>query len=291
MHKSRQSSTGPQEVKLIWQVCYSWNIITSKLKVIARLWTEKSAVVWRSWAVGQCFAQSTTVNKQRREEEDQERLHVNIRLTVKMPLLSQPGHVRPSETPQCVSASCFHHGVKQKNSSRWHHFQQITEKIRIFIRINRTFCKYKWYVACHLFTQKPEVCNGAIGFSSVLVSLEALKPYIRAEAECLELFARSLQPGWTSWGNEVLKFQHTNYFTLTQTDDEGNGDDTRDKLTWRDLSTTSLHQWVSCKKQPFCYFRMYLIKIKVLNNFSTTSFWSVLLGAFDLCFPFRSGYI
>uniref|UniRef100_A0A3Q3VPC2 Uncharacterized protein n=1 Tax=Mola mola TaxID=94237 RepID=A0A3Q3VPC2_MOLML len=39
---------------------------------------------------------------------------------------------------------------------------------------------------------------------------EVLKPYIRAGAKCLELFARSLQPGWTSWGNEVLKFQHTN---------------------------------------------------------------------------------
>ncbi|GLD54636.1 methyltransferase-like protein 4 isoform X1 [Lates japonicus] len=48
---------------------------------------------------------------------------------------------------------------------------------------------------------------------------EVLKPYVGAEASCLELFARSLQPGWTSWGNEVLKFQHSSYFTLTPTDD------------------------------------------------------------------------
>uniref|UniRef100_A0A3P8T843 Methyltransferase 4, N6-adenosine n=1 Tax=Amphiprion percula TaxID=161767 RepID=A0A3P8T843_AMPPE len=48
---------------------------------------------------------------------------------------------------------------------------------------------------------------------------EVLKPYVGAEAKCLELFARSLQPGWTSWGNEVLKFQHTSYFTLTPADD------------------------------------------------------------------------
>ncbi|KAI4806853.1 hypothetical protein KUCAC02_017647 [Chaenocephalus aceratus] len=48
---------------------------------------------------------------------------------------------------------------------------------------------------------------------------EVLKPYLGAEAKCLELFARSLLPGWTSWGNEVLKFQHTSYFTLTPTDD------------------------------------------------------------------------
>ncbi|KAM9331754.1 N(6)-adenine-specific methyltransferase METTL4 [Pholidichthys leucotaenia] len=48
---------------------------------------------------------------------------------------------------------------------------------------------------------------------------EVLKPYVGAEAKCLELFARNLQPGWTSWGNEVLKFQHVSYFTLTPADD------------------------------------------------------------------------
>ncbi|XP_051266583.1 N(6)-adenine-specific methyltransferase METTL4 [Dicentrarchus labrax] len=62
---------------------------------------------------------------------------------------------------------------------------------------------------------------------------EVLKPHVRAEARCLELFARSLQPGWTSWGNEVLKFQHTSYFTLTPTDDRGDEttDDCTDTLT------------------------------------------------------------
>ncbi|XP_061660751.1 N(6)-adenine-specific methyltransferase METTL4 isoform X2 [Syngnathoides biaculeatus] len=44
---------------------------------------------------------------------------------------------------------------------------------------------------------------------------EVLKPYIKADAERLEMFARSLQPGWTSWGNEVLRFQHASYFALT----------------------------------------------------------------------------
>nr|XP_057916191.1 N(6)-adenine-specific methyltransferase METTL4 isoform X2 [Doryrhamphus excisus] len=48
---------------------------------------------------------------------------------------------------------------------------------------------------------------------------EVLKPYIGTEAICLELFARSLQPGWTSWGNEVLRFQHTSYFTWTAADE------------------------------------------------------------------------
>ncbi|NXF71671.1 METL4 protein, partial [Sclerurus mexicanus] len=43
-----------------------------------------------------------------------------------------------------------------------------------------------------------------------------LAEFIKPDVECLELFARNLQPGWTSWGNEVLKFQHTDYFTLLQ---------------------------------------------------------------------------
>ncbi|XP_037135863.1 N(6)-adenine-specific methyltransferase METTL4 isoform X1 [Syngnathus acus] len=43
---------------------------------------------------------------------------------------------------------------------------------------------------------------------------EVLKPYMKADGECLELFARSLRAGWTSWGNEVLRFQHSSYFTL-----------------------------------------------------------------------------
>ena len=34
----------------------------------------------------------------------------------------------------------------------------------------------------------------------------------KAEANFLELFARSLNPGWVSWGNEVLLFQDSDYF-------------------------------------------------------------------------------
>ncbi|KAL2085321.1 hypothetical protein ACEWY4_018641 [Coilia grayii] len=47
-----------------------------------------------------------------------------------------------------------------------------------------------------------------------------LKPYISPNNQCLEMFARSLQSDWTSWGNEVLKFQHISYFTKeTNTND------------------------------------------------------------------------
>ncbi|KAM9199032.1 N(6)-adenine-specific methyltransferase METTL4 isoform 1-T1 [Mergus octosetaceus] len=41
-----------------------------------------------------------------------------------------------------------------------------------------------------------------------------LAEFVKPDVECLELFARNLQPGWTSWGNEVLKFQHVGYFTV-----------------------------------------------------------------------------
>ncbi|XP_053427153.1 N(6)-adenine-specific methyltransferase METTL4 isoform X2 [Nycticebus coucang] len=58
-------------------------------------------------------------------------------------------------------------------------------------------------VPCILHSHKPPLA-------------EVLKDYIKPAGECLELFARNLQPGWTSWGNEVLKFQHVNYFVTLE---------------------------------------------------------------------------
>ncbi|KAM4704986.1 N(6)-adenine-specific methyltransferase METTL4 [Rhinophrynus dorsalis] len=59
-------------------------------------------------------------------------------------------------------------------------------------------------VPCSLHSHKP------------LLS-EVLKEYVKSDGECLELFARNLQSGWTSWGNEVLKFQHMDYFIPLET--------------------------------------------------------------------------
>ncbi|XP_042196874.1 N(6)-adenine-specific methyltransferase METTL4, partial [Callorhinchus milii] len=56
-------------------------------------------------------------------------------------------------------------------------------------------------VPCSLHSHKPPL--GPVLELAGLVAPGAPK---------LELFARSLQPGWTSWGNEVLKFQHLDYF-------------------------------------------------------------------------------
>eukprot|EP00112_Aurelia_sp_Birch-Aquarium-sp1_P012801 Seg2698.1 transcript_id=Seg2698.1/GoldUCD/mRNA.D3Y31 product="Methyltransferase-like protein 4" protein_id=Seg2698.1/GoldUCD/D3Y31 len=49
---------------------------------------------------------------------------------------------------------------------------------------------------------------------------EILLPFLPDDPECLELFARSLVPGWTSWGNEVLKYQNTVYFEKVEDDNE-----------------------------------------------------------------------
>ncbi|XP_025861662.1 N(6)-adenine-specific methyltransferase METTL4 isoform X1 [Vulpes vulpes] len=58
-------------------------------------------------------------------------------------------------------------------------------------------------VPCTLHSHKPPLA-------------EVLKDYVKPDGECLELFARNLQPGWTSWGNEVLKFQHLDYFVALE---------------------------------------------------------------------------
>ncbi|XP_018409023.1 PREDICTED: methyltransferase-like protein 4 [Nanorana parkeri] len=60
-------------------------------------------------------------------------------------------------------------------------------------------------VPCSLHSHKPPLS-------------EVLKKYVKPDAARLELFARNLQPGWTSWGNEVLKFQHMEYFIPFETE-------------------------------------------------------------------------
>lgn len=53
-----------------------------------------------------------------------------------------------------------------------------------------------------------------------LITMTAiLSKYIPGQKEGvkgLELFARELNAGWTSWGNESLRFQHVNYFRERQ---------------------------------------------------------------------------
>lgn len=50
------------------------------------------------------------------------------------------------------------------------------------------------------------------------VLIHELGKYIDPNPNCLELFARNLYPGWTSWGNQVLNFQQEKYFKLVVED-------------------------------------------------------------------------
>lgn len=43
---------------------------------------------------------------------------------------------------------------------------------------------------------------------------EIIKEYLPDEPKCLEIFARYLLPGWTSWGLEILKFQHLSLYEI-----------------------------------------------------------------------------
>ncbi|CAI0425488.1 unnamed protein product [Linum tenue] len=49
---------------------------------------------------------------------------------------------------------------------------------------------------------------------------ELLQKYVPGAhlPRCIELFAREMVAGWTSWGNEPLRFQDSHYFSLNQDD-------------------------------------------------------------------------
>lgn len=47
---------------------------------------------------------------------------------------------------------------------------------------------------------------------------EIFSKYVPPNSLCLEMFARNLTPHWTSWGNEVLKFQSMEYFEESTTE-------------------------------------------------------------------------
>lgn len=130
------------------------------------------------------------------------------------------------------------------------------------------------------------------------IPTEVLRPYIGAEAKCLELFARNLQPGWTSWGNEVLKFQHTAYFTLTQTSDQGDlakdkgADDCADSPAATVVPVTHPQMRTSDWPWMLFYFCVFIIKLKFQTVSSPVSFDPYFWCVMDLWFYFcGSGYV
>ncbi|KAI9598331.1 MT-A70-like protein [Syncephalis fuscata] len=67
---------------------------------------------------------------------------------------------------------------------------------------NRVFAS----IQCTLHSRKPPLDE----------LLEKYLPSGERPPHGLELFARSLTPGWTSWGNEPLKFQSEHYFVANK---------------------------------------------------------------------------
>lgn len=116
-------------------------------------------------------------------------------------------------------------------------------------------------------------------FVSCPIFTEVLKPYIGSNAKCLELFARNLHPGWTSWGNEVLKFQHTSYFTLTPPDDGAHtpcseaADGTAELMS---PVTPSTNDWSTCPHISRCFFPL------VFNKFTKLKYCMSITFPFDL---------
>lgn len=53
-------------------------------------------------------------------------------------------------------------------------------------------------------------------YKSFIKIVEVMKEYLPNEPKCLEIFARYLLPKWTSWGLEVLKFQHLSLYTIIE---------------------------------------------------------------------------
>ena len=72
----------------------------------------------------------------------------------------------------------------------------------------------KWYVSrkhffFHIEQRSMLLCmlvQTIVELQIVLLGTHAdiLSKYLPKEKQCLELFARNLLPGWTSWGNEVM---------------------------------------------------------------------------------------
>lgn len=140
------------------------------------------------------------------------------------------------------------------------------------------FAQWNCCAAIYKHQRPSSMPTGFWPFIPHLLFTEVLKPYIRPGAECLELFARSLQSGWTSWGNEVLKFQHSSYFTLTPADDSADTskEEAPDGPSAAPALSSPPHHyvnwWLTWSAPRF--FHLFLMKIQHQKYCSCNSFWS-----------------
>lgn len=126
--------------------------------------------------------------------------------------------------PSRSGGSCFKKGLRRGGGVILPPFLTVGDELAVKSKRRPATRRLMFTVLIHAVRGPPS--------SSLPGSPDVLKSYIGAEARCLELFARSLQPGWTSWGNEVLKFQRTSYFTVTQTNDGASPADRVDSRLW-----------------------------------------------------------
>ncbi|XP_050402100.2 N(6)-adenine-specific methyltransferase METTL4 isoform X2 [Patella vulgata] len=115
---------------------------------------------------------------------------------------------------------------KLKFCAEWH-WLKVTTSGELICDINTTMKKpYETLIIAQYINNKDN-CRPSLLNQQVIISipcslhskkpplLEIMKPFLVENPKCLELFARNLQPHWTSWGNEVLKHQHLDYYEAT----------------------------------------------------------------------------
>ncbi|XP_051877355.1 N(6)-adenine-specific methyltransferase METTL4 [Pristis pectinata] len=152
-----------------------------------------------------------------------------------VPLLATPGCL---VVCWVTNRQKYLHYVKEELYPGWSvevvaewHWVKVTQQGEFVVPLDSVHKKPYEILVLGRYTGSPAQRDGEAGTASVtvpdhklIVSVpctlhshkpplgEVLKGLTRPHAECLELFARNLQPGWTSWGNEVLRFQHLSYY-------------------------------------------------------------------------------
>lgn len=88
------------------------------------------------------------------------------------------------------------------------------QKLELAITSPLTTC-CQGYSICNFFCT-----NKFLVLVLPLISIELLLEHVThfKPARCIELFAREMTAGWTSWGNEPLHFQESTYFARDEID-------------------------------------------------------------------------
>lgn len=133
-----------------------------------------------------------------------------VTMTLKRSITWSPFFVSPAhrflldhERHTCATSGAFIRCIKP-GCPVWTHPGSCRAIPRYVWDVQRGMCKRNVRIDANM-TYVPTLSAG-----------EILRPYLthppverhgRDAPKCLELFARNLLPGWTAWGNDVIKFQ------------------------------------------------------------------------------------